>query len=73
MAFLLSAQNVLEYLVHQGICTPEQTIESIELKQAKNFNLLVKLTNGQQLLVKQERRDREGKTAGEFLQEWQFQ
>lgn len=72
MTFLLSAQNVLEYLVQQGICKPEQTTDSIEPKQAKNFNLLLKLTDGQQLLVKQERRDREGKTAGEFLKEWQF-
>jgi hypothetical protein len=72
MAFLLSTQNVLEYLVQQEICEPEQTTESIEPKQAKNFNLLLKLTNGQQFLVKQERRDREGRTAGEFLKEWQF-
>lgn len=72
MNFLLSTQNVLEYLVQHDICQPERTIESIEPKQAKNFNLLIKLTDGQHLLIKQERCDRDGKTAGEFLKEWQF-
>ncbi|MBE9209809.1 aminoglycoside phosphotransferase family protein [Nostoc sp. LEGE 06077] len=71
MAFLLSSQNVLEYLLTIGLSTPvEQSLSKIELKPAKNFNLLVSLPDGRQLLVKQERLNREGKTAGEFFEEW---
>jgi len=71
MPFLLSSQNVLDYLLTFGLCTPEEhSLSKIELKPAKNFNLLVSLPNGRQLLVKQERLNREGKTAGEFFEEW---
>ena len=59
-------------LISQGICTQaEQSLSKIELKSAKNFNLLVSLPDGSQLLVKQERLNREGRTRGEFLDEWQ--
>ncbi|MFM7368118.1 MAG: aminoglycoside phosphotransferase family protein, partial [Sphaerospermopsis kisseleviana] len=72
MPFLLSSQNVFPYLISQGICTQaEQSLSKIELKSAKNFNLLVSLPDGSQLLVKQERLNREGRTRGEFLDEWQ--
>ncbi|MBD2301711.1 MULTISPECIES: phosphotransferase family protein [Nostocales] len=71
MAFLLSSQNVLEYLLTVGLCNQaEQSLTKIELKPAKNFNLLVTLPDNRQLLVKQERLNREGKTAGEFADEW---
>ncbi|MBU7584485.1 MAG: phosphotransferase [Nostoc sp. TH1S01] len=71
MAFLLSSQNVLEYLLSVGLCTQaEQSLSKIELKPAKNFNLLVTLPDERKLLVKQERLNREGKAAGEFLKEW---
>ncbi|QMS90180.1 aminoglycoside phosphotransferase family protein [Nostoc edaphicum CCNP1411] len=71
--FLLSSQNVFSYLISQGLCTQqEQSLSQIELKPAKNFNLLLTFPDGRQLLVKQERLNREGKTAGEFLQEWQI-
>lgn len=74
MTFLLSAQNVFEYLVMQELCTKEeQAINQVELKVAKNFNLLLSLQGGRKLLVKQERHNPEGKTAGEFLNEWQLQ
>ena len=73
MPFTLSAQNVIEYLISQKLCTPlEPASGEVELKPAKNFNLLVTLSDGRKLLVKQERRDREGKTMGEFLAEWQI-
>ncbi|MBW4614609.1 MAG: phosphotransferase [Desmonostoc vinosum HA7617-LM4] len=69
--FVLSSQNVFDYLIAQGLCTQEEKSSSqIELKPAKNFNLLLNLPNNRKLLVKQERYNREGKTAGEFLQEW---
>ncbi len=72
-SFLLSSQNVFSYLISQGMCTQqEQSLSKIELKPAKNFNLLVTFPEKRQLLVKQERLNREGKTAGEFLQEWRI-
>ncbi|MHC0064741.1 phosphotransferase [Nostoc sp. UIC 10890] len=71
--FLLSSQNVFSYLISQSLCTQqEQSLTKIELKPAKNFNLLLTFPERQQLLVKQERLNREGKTAGEFLQEWRI-
>jgi Phosphotransferase enzyme family len=74
MPFLLSYKNVFEYLIRQGICSEEnQSLVKIELKPAKNFNLLLTLPDGRQLLVKQEPHNHQGKTAGEFLKEWQFQ
>ncbi|AFZ35757.1 aminoglycoside phosphotransferase [Stanieria cyanosphaera PCC 7437] len=74
MTFVLSSQNVFEYLIEQNLCTPEeQTQSDIEYKYAKNFNLLVSLADQRKLLVKQERLNREGKTAGEFLREWRIQ
>ncbi|MBH8574016.1 aminoglycoside phosphotransferase family protein [Nostocaceae cyanobacterium CENA369] len=73
MPFLLSSQNVLEYLIALGLCTPEeQSLSKIELKPAKNFNLLISLPENRQLLVKQERLDREGKSVGEFFDEWKI-
>ncbi|GAB4177889.1 MAG: hypothetical protein Fur006_09880 [Coleofasciculaceae cyanobacterium] len=74
MTFWLSSQNLFEYLVEQNICTQaEQDLTQIELKVAKNFNLLLSLQSGRKLLVKQERLTREGKTAGEFSNEWRIQ
>ncbi|WGV24309.1 phosphotransferase family protein [Halotia branconii] len=69
--FVLSSQNVFDYLISQGLCTQEdKSLSHIDLKPAKNFNLLLNLPSDRQLLVKQERYNREGKTVGEFLQEW---
>ncbi|GJD21831.1 hypothetical protein RIVM261_067870 [Rivularia sp. IAM M-261] len=74
MTFSLSTNNVLEYLVTQKICTKlEPKPSEIELKEAKNFNLLLNWQSGRQLLVKQERINREGKTMGEFFNEWRLQ
>ncbi|HIK07672.1 MAG TPA: aminoglycoside phosphotransferase family protein [Trichormus sp. M33_DOE_039] len=69
--FILSSQNVLEYLNSLNLCTTdEQSLSKIELKPAKNFNLLVTFPESRKLLVKQERHNPEGKTAGEFWREW---
>ena len=74
MKFVLSSQNVFDYLITQGLCTPEdQAKNQIEQKYAKNFNLLVSLSDDRKLLVKQEPRNREGKAVGEFLREWRIQ
>lgn len=71
--FILNYQNVFEYLISLNLCTKsEQSLSKIELKPAKNFNLLVTLPESKKLLVKQERHNPEGKTAGEFLQEWRI-
>ncbi|WP_435183204.1 phosphotransferase family protein [Cylindrospermopsis raciborskii G7] len=72
MPFVLSSENVFYYLISQRICTQEeQSASKIDLKSAKNFNLLLTLPDNRQLLVKQERINREGKTSGEFIDEWQ--
>ncbi|MBR8837056.1 MAG: hypothetical protein DSM106950_24400 [Stigonema ocellatum SAG 48.90 = DSM 106950] len=74
MTFLLSSKNVFEYLIGKDICTQEeQDLGKIELRSAKNFNLLLTLPHDRKLLVKQEPRNREGKTVGEFLREWRIQ
>jgi thiamine kinase-like enzyme len=74
MTLILSSQNVFEYLVKHALCMQEeQDMSQIELKVAKNFNLLLSLKSDRKLLVKQERLDQEGKTAGEFLNEWRIQ
>ncbi|WP_088242796.1 phosphotransferase [Calothrix rhizosoleniae] len=73
MAFLLSSQNVFEYLINQGVCLPTDKEKStVELKPAKNFNLLITLPTNNQILIKQERYNREGKTYGEFFNEWRI-
>ncbi|MUG94306.1 phosphotransferase [Scytonema sp. UIC 10036] len=73
MKFLLSSQNAVEYLVTKGLCTQQEQAQShIEPKVAKNFNLLLSLPDDRQLLIKQERYNRDGKTAGEFLREWRI-
>lgn len=74
MTFVLSNQNVFDYLVKRKILTSEMEAQSqIERKYAKNFNLLVSLPDNRKILVKQEPHNREGKTAGEFRREWRIQ
>jgi Phosphotransferase enzyme family len=72
MVFLLNQTNVFEYLTELGYQSGS-TIDDIEPVSAKNFNLLVTLTEDLKLLVKQERHDQKGKAIGEFLAEWQIQ
>jgi serine/threonine protein kinase len=74
MTFSLSSQNVLEYLIQHNLIEEQaKNLSQVELKIAKNFNLLVTLPDNRQLLVKQERYNSEGKTAGEFVHEWRIQ
>lgn len=73
MKFLLSSENVFEYLLEQGLGdTKEQELSEIKLKSGKNFNLLVSFPNGRHLLIKQERHNLKGQTKGEFLKEWRI-
>ncbi|TFI53802.1 aminoglycoside phosphotransferase family protein [Mastigocladus laminosus UU774] len=72
MTFILSSQNIFEYLIEAGICNQEeQSPGKIERKPAKNFNLLVSFNDNRQLLVKQEPHNYQEKTTSEFLREWQ--
>ena len=72
MKFVLSRQNVYDYLIENGICNPDQKNTHIEQVEAKNFNLLVTLPEGRKLLVKQEKFNPQGETAGEFFAEWRI-
>jgi hypothetical protein len=74
MSFLLSSQNVHTYLSQKELYSEgDFDPDGIELKPAKNFNLLLTLKSRQKLLVKQERHTQDGKTVGEFLNEWRVQ
>lgn len=74
MSFLLSSQNVSAYLTDKNLCVEDDIDPTkIELKPAKNFNLLLTLKSDRKLLVKQERHSKDGKTVGEFLNEWRIQ
>jgi hypothetical protein len=74
MVFVLSSQNVWEYLQAKKICPSTATSpREITPKDCKNFNLLVSCSEEQHFLVKQERYNYQGKTKGEFQQEWLIQ
>lgn len=73
MTFLLSTQNVTEYIAKQSLCTQaEQAQAKVEPRGGKNFNLLLTLPGDRKLLIKQERFDLDGKTVGEFWHEWRI-
>ena len=70
MALFLNSQNIFDYLADQEICSnSDKGIGTVKPIAAKNFNLLVSLPENRQLLVKQERQNQDGETAGEFLGE----
>jgi serine/threonine protein kinase len=74
MPFLLNSENVSQYLFRSQLCS-EVDLLDIQVEavgHGKNFNLLVSLPNNRKLLVKQERHSRNGKSAMEFVREWQF-
>lgn len=74
MVFRLNRDNVFDYLVnHQLLKSSQEEINKIEPIVAKNFNLLLTFIDGSKLLVKQERHNHKGETAGEFLREWRIQ
>jgi len=74
MVFLLSSQNVSQYLLDLSFCT-QQDLEAVQIEilpPAKNFNLLIGLPKERKLLVKQERHTFNGRVANELLNEWKF-
>ncbi len=71
---LLNSHNVFDYLSDRNLCnSSDKGLSKIESLSAKNFNLLITLPDCNKLLVKQERHDLEGNTAGEFQREWRIQ
>ncbi|MCC0175554.1 aminoglycoside phosphotransferase family protein [Waterburya agarophytonicola K14] len=74
MVFSLSSHNVWQYLQARNICSSTEISPSaIKPKDCKNFNLLVSFSDNCHYLVKQECWDTQGKTKGEFQQEWLIQ
>lgn len=71
MTFILSSENVFQYLIEQKLCAKEQVPLQIKPKLCKNFNLLVTLPNNQHLLVKQE--PHAGEASDGFISEWRIQ
>ncbi|MBR8826588.1 MAG: phosphotransferase [Gomphosphaeria aponina SAG 52.96 = DSM 107014] len=72
MAFFLSTENVLDYLINQKLCSQEEKhLCQIKSKISKNFNLLITLPD-RHYLVKQESNKKEGITKGDLYQEWQI-
>ena len=72
--FFLTSHNVFEYLIQHNFCVPSEVNSSqVEPLTAKNFNLLVTFPDRRKLLVKQEKQNLKGKTAGEFLSEYRIQ
>lgn len=71
MTFRLAESNVLEYLSqHHLLLDPEESVENIQSKTSKNFNLLVHLTGDRSLLVKQEPHAASGQVNGDLSHEW---
>ncbi len=73
MRFILSRENVFEYLIEQKLCSKEQYPVQIKPKLCKNFNLLVTFPNNRHLLVKQEPDDGEEDISEGFINEWRIQ
>jgi hypothetical protein len=73
MVSKLSSANVIDYLKRSHVYhSQEITIEKIHEKSSKNFNLVVRVVEEPQLLIKQERYAQTGKVRGEFIDEWQI-
>lgn len=71
MVFLLSNQNIFQYLSDRHLWnSPLKDAIFVESKSCKNFNLLIRISDHKQLLVKQEPHDRQGFTKGDVLNEW---
>lgn len=73
MPFLLSDENVVDYLISQKFCSPkERNLCQITCKSRKNFNLVITVPS-QCYLIKQEAHNDQGETKGELEKHWQFQ
>lgn len=74
MGFILSAENVIDFLKQHQICPPDfQPTVPVICKESKNFNLVVPSSDRNSFFVKQNRVDSEGKTSGNLISEWLVQ
>jgi 5-methylthioribose kinase len=74
METILDTDNIFEYLVTLNYCNSiDKASSTITVISAKNFNLLITFANGNNLLVKQELHNYQGKTKGEFWAAWRMQ
>ena len=74
MAFVLSSENVVQYLQQKSILSTDRELASpIKPNEYRNFNLIVHATDTEYYLVKQERFDGKGNTSGCLKYEWIFQ
>lgn len=71
MSLILSSENVIPYLKQQKVCPVDsQLAQSVVPEEYKNFNLIVKLTDGTNYIVKQERFNGKGEATGCLKYEW---
>lgn len=77
MAFRLESANILDYLLQQNLCDPNDALIQVEQLSGKNLNLLVELSkSGSQgtitdrFIVKQGPLERTGAPKEDFLEEW---
>ena len=74
MGFILSSENVVDFLKKHHICPQDfQPTVPVIVKESKNFNLVVKSTEHQSFIVKQDRVDSEGRPSGNLFTEWVVQ
>lgn len=71
MAFLLSTENAVAYLLDHALLRAED-VSSVHItsKSHKNFNLIVEVPGVQQVLLKQESLDSRGIGKGDLQREW---
>jgi hypothetical protein len=74
MAFVLSSDNVGQYLLNSNLCLeserPLMEVDSID--DGKNFNLVIAFPGDRKLLIKQDRQLSIKKPINELLREWKF-
>ncbi len=82
MSIILDTENVFEYLSELNYCNlidsseerlRQRDLSRVTITHGKNFNLLISLSDGNKLLVKQEIHDRSGETKGEFWTAWRME
>jgi thiamine kinase-like enzyme len=73
MTFVLSSDNVVDYLVQHKLCELEDRLDAqVTVKEYKNFNLLVDLGGGRSLFVKQERNVAQRSNQSDLWPEWRI-
>ena len=73
MVFVLSSDNIFDYLDRAQLGVSDRSTATVKLIGAKNFNLLVQSPGADSLLVKQETISADGQQAGELFTEWKLQ